>query len=163
MEKANHAVSEMTKTALIAAIYIVLTVALIPLAYGPVQFRLAEMLNNLTVFNKRYIWAVTLGCLIANLWSSMGVVDVVFGTLGTLVMTSLSWFLSRYTASVPVKLTISVVVCTLMSWSIALELYFVSQAPFWWTYLTVGVGEFLAMAAGSVLTYFLSKKVDLTV
>ena len=68
MEKANHAVSELTKTALVAAIYVVLTVALIPLAYGPVQFRLAEMLNNLTVFNKRYIWAVTLGCLIANLW-----------------------------------------------------------------------------------------------
>lgn len=162
MEKSNQAVSEMTKTALIAALYVVLTVALIPLAYGPIQLRLSEMLNNLTVFNKRYIWAVTLGCLIANLWSSMGVVDVVFGTLGTLVMTSISWFLSKRTSSVPLKLIISVVVCTLMSWSVALELHIVSQAPFWWTFLTVGIGEFIATAVGAVLTYVISQHFDLT-
>ena len=162
MEKSSQAVSEMTKTALIAALYVVLTVALIPLAYGPIQLRLSEMLNNLTVFNKRYIWAVTLGCLIANLWSSMGAVDVVFGTLGTLVMTSISWFLSRSTSSVPLKLLISVVVCTLMSWSVALELHIVSQAPFWWTFLTVGIGEFIATVIGAVVTYVISQNYDLT-
>lgn len=161
MEKSQQAVSELTKTALVAALYVVLTVALLPFAYGPIQLRLSEMLNNLTVFNKRYIWAVTLGCLIANLWSSMGAVDVIFGTLGTVVMTSLSWFLSQHTKSVVAKLSISVVVCTLMTWSVALELHVVSQAPFWWTYLTVGIGEFLSMTLGAVVTYFIAKHFDL--
>ncbi|HIW88997.1 MAG TPA: QueT transporter family protein [Candidatus Ligilactobacillus excrementipullorum] len=162
MEKSQQAVSELTKTALVAALYVVLTVALLPLAYGPIQLRLSEMLNNLTVFNKRYIWAVTLGCLIANLWSSMGAIDVVFGTLGTVVMTSISWYLSQKTKSVPLKLCISVVVCTLMSWSVALELHLVSQAPFWWTFLTVGIGEFLATAIGAVATYLIAQHFDLT-
>ncbi len=162
MEKTKNTLSDLTKAALVAAVYVVLTVAFIPWAFGPIQLRLSEMLNNLVVFNKRYIWALTLGCLIANLWSSMGVVDVIFGTLGTLVMTTLSWLLSRYTNSLPLKLTISVVICTLMTWSVALELHIVSQFPFWWTYLTVGIGEFLAMTLGAVVCYLISKRFDLS-
>ncbi|GBG95480.1 queuosine transporter QueT [Ligilactobacillus salitolerans] len=161
MEKSQTALSGLTKTALIAALYVVMTLAISPFSYGPIQLRLAEMLNNLAVFNKRYIWALSLGCLIANLWSPLGMVDVVFGTLGTLVMTSLSWFLSRHVRSVPAKLAISVTVCTLMTWSVALELHFVSHAPFWWTYLTVGCGEFISMALGAVLTYVLSSRFEL--
>ena len=56
----------LVKAALIAALYIALTL-INPLSYGAVQFRVSEMLNNLVVFNKRYIWALTLGCAVANI------------------------------------------------------------------------------------------------
>ena len=150
------------KSGLIAALYVVITVALIPWSFGPVQWRLAEMLNNLAVFNKRYIWALTLGCLIANLWSSLGAVDVVFGSLGTLMMTGVSYLLSRYTESVPRKLVISVISCTVLTWSVALEMFFVSHIPFWATYLSVAIGELISMIIGAVAFWLISLRIDLT-
>ncbi|WP_311407801.1 QueT transporter family protein [Liquorilactobacillus uvarum] len=150
------------KSGLIAALYVVITVALIPWSFGPVQLRLAEMLNNLAVFNKRYIWALTLGCLIANLWSSLGAVDVIFGSLGTLMMTGVSYLLSRYTESVPRKLVISVISCTVLTWSVALEMFFVSHIPFWATYLSVAIGELISMIIGAVAFWLISLRIDLT-
>ena len=85
----------LTKAGIVAALYAVLTLALSPISYGAMQIRLSEIFNNLAVFNKRYIWALTIGCAIANLNSPLGIVDIVFGSLGTLLMTSLSYFLSR--------------------------------------------------------------------
>ena len=152
---------ELAKVGVVAALYVAFTL-INPLSFGAVQLRFSELFNNFSVFNKRYIWAVTLGCAIANLFSPLGIVDVIFGSLGTLVMTSLSYFVTRKMTSVPKKLICCVLICTLMSWSVALELYFVSGLPFWATYLSVGAGEFISMALGAVVVYILNKNVYLT-
>ena len=52
----------LAKMALVTALYVVVTVLLAPLVFGPIQLRLAELFNYLGVFNKRYIWSITLGC-----------------------------------------------------------------------------------------------------
>ena len=69
--------------AVIAALYAVLTyvAAAVNLAYGPVQFRFSEALTVLPVFTPAAIPGLTLGCVIANLGSPLGVVDWVFGPL----------------------------------------------------------------------------------
>lgn len=152
---------ELAKVGVVAALYVAFTL-INPLSFGAVQLRFSELFNNFSVFNKRYIWAVTLGCAIANLFSPLGIVDVIFGSLGTLVMTSLSYFVTRKMTSVPKKLLCCVLICTLMSWSVALELHFVSGLPFFATYLSVGAGEFISMAFGAVVVYLLNKTVDLT-
>ncbi|GBG94896.1 queuosine transporter QueT [Ligilactobacillus salitolerans] len=162
MTQRNNKIADLTKIALVAALYVVLTVVLLPFSYGPLQFRLSEMLNTLAVFNKRYIWGVTLGCLIANLWSSMGAVDMIFGTLQTLAMTWLSWYVGQHLRSLPAKLGATVMICTLMSWAVALELHLVSQVPFWLTYLTVGIGEFVVVVIGAVLIWLIARTVDLS-
>lgn len=71
--------------AVIAALYAVLTyvAAAVNLAYGPVQFRFSEALTVLPVFTPAAIPGLTLGCVIANLGSPLGVVDWVFGPLAT--------------------------------------------------------------------------------
>lgn len=162
MTKSNTKVVEISKAGIVAALYVVLTVMFSALSYGAIQIRFSETFNNLVVFNKRYIWAVTLGCAIANMWSSLGMVDVIFGTLGTLVMTVISRYLSQKVESVPAKLAITVVICTLMMWSVALELHILTNAPFWWTYFTVALGEFISMTIGAILVWIVSQKVDLT-
>lgn len=152
----------LTKAGIVAALYAALTLLLSPISYGAMQIRLSEIFNNLAVFNKRYIWALTIGCAIANLNSPLGIVDIIFGSLGTLVMTSLSYFLSRRVKSTAGKLAIAVVVCTLMTWTVALELHFVNHLPFWPTYLAVAIGEFISMVIGAVIFGILSKRIDLT-
>ncbi|MCM0582764.1 QueT transporter family protein [Weissella diestrammenae] len=146
---------------IVAALYVTMTLLFAPFAYGPVQLRMSEGLNHLAVFNRRYIWALTLGVLIANLFSPLGIVDVIFGTLGTLIMTSISAFLTRHVTSIVKRLVISTVVDTIMMWSVALELFFVAHAPFWVTYGWVAIGECLSLIVGAVLIYLLHKRIDL--
>lgn len=158
----RNTLTELTRTALVAALYAVLTLSLFMFSYGAIQLRLSETLNNLAVFNKRYVVALTIGCAIANLWSPMGIWDVIFGSMGTLVMTGLSYYFSRFVTKTWHKLAISVVICTLSTWSVALELNLISHAPFWPTYLTVAIGEFISMIIGAILFGLLSRRIDLT-
>jgi uncharacterized membrane protein len=69
---------------IVAAIYAVLTVFLAPLSYGPIQFRISEALNLLAFVNPVFAPGIVLGCFIANLFSPLGMMDVIFGTTATL-------------------------------------------------------------------------------
>ncbi|KRM99639.1 QueT transporter family protein [Loigolactobacillus rennini] len=162
MDKSRIKTNSLTKIGIIAAIYVALTMLVAPWSFGATQLRLSEMLNHLAVFNKRYIWALTLGCIIVNLFSPLGIVDIIFGTLNTFVMTALSYYLSRRVKRLTLKLTISTITCTLTMWIIALELHVVSHVPFWPTYFTVALGEFVSLILGAILFYFLAKRIDLT-
>ena len=69
--------------AIVASIYVVLTIVIQPLAYGELQFRLSEVLMLMVFFNKKYATSMIIGCLIANLWSPYLLWDMMFGTLAT--------------------------------------------------------------------------------
>ena len=71
----------------IAALYVVLTLPMAQFAFGPIQFRLAEVLTVLPAFTAGYIPGVSLGCFIANLLNpnNLGPVDIIFGTLATVI------------------------------------------------------------------------------
>ncbi len=73
------------KLALVAALYVVLTYALSFIAYGDIQFRIAEILMLLCFINKRYALSLIVGCAIANIGSPYGIYDIVFGTLATAI------------------------------------------------------------------------------
>lgn len=81
---------------IIAALYAVITIACGPLAYEFMQFRISEFLNLLVFFNPGYTLGLTLGCLIANLFSSVGPIDIGLGTLTTLVACILMIVYSKY-------------------------------------------------------------------
>lgn len=87
------------RAAVIAALYVALTYAGAPLAYGSVQFRISEALTILPVFTPAAIPGLTVGCFLGNLGSSLGPVDWICGTLATL----LAAILVRLTARVTVK------------------------------------------------------------
>lgn len=71
------------ESAVVAALYAVLTWVLAPISYGPIQFRISEILVLLVFFNPKYAYAIILGCFVSNTTSSLGWYDMVFGTLAT--------------------------------------------------------------------------------
>lgn len=79
----------LARQAIIAAVYVLFTLSGFGFSYGPVQFRYAEVMTWLAFYSPTNVIGLTLGCLIANLWSPFGVIDVVVGTLGTLLSTLL--------------------------------------------------------------------------
>lgn len=75
----------MTQAAMIAAVYVVLCVAFAPVSYGPIQARIAEAMTILPYFTPAAIPGLFIGCLIANLLGGSIMLDVVFGSLATLL------------------------------------------------------------------------------
>ena len=77
----------MTLAAIIAALYVVLTLvsAAFGLSSGVIQVRISESLCALVFFTPAAIPGMTIGCLVSNLITGANVLDVVFGTLATLL------------------------------------------------------------------------------
>ena len=65
--------------------YAALTVALAPISYGPVQFRVSEALTLLPFYIPEAIPGLFVGCIFANFFGGFGLVDMIFGSLATLI------------------------------------------------------------------------------
>jgi len=76
---------KVAKIALYAASYSVLTVILSPISYGPIQVRISEFMTLFPFIDKLAIPGLFIGCAIANLFSPAGWIDVIFGSLFTLI------------------------------------------------------------------------------
>lgn len=76
---------KLVSAAIVGALYAVLTLALAPISYGPVQCRVSEALCILPFFMPHTAWGLFFGCAIANVASSAGLPDIIFGSLATLV------------------------------------------------------------------------------
>lgn len=79
----------LVKSAVVAALYAVITLMFPALAYGPIQLRFSEVLVLLVFYNKRFIPGLLLGCFLANFASDMVVFDVIFGTFASYLAFSL--------------------------------------------------------------------------
>ena len=82
---------------IVAALYVVLTYFLAPISYGPIQARISEVMTVFPIFSWGMIPGVTLGCLISNLLNpdNLGPVDIIGGTLATLIAGLLSYFIGK--------------------------------------------------------------------
>lgn len=81
----------LVQASLIAAVYAAITIALAPISYGQIQVRVAEALTVLPAFTPAAIPGLFVGCIVANLYGGGGIIDIVFGSLATLVAAYLSY------------------------------------------------------------------------
>ena len=87
----NKTVLFVTKAAMIAAVYVVLTIVLAPISFGQVQLRVSEALTIMPVFTAAAIPGVFIGCLIGNILGGAVLPDIIFGSLATLVAAVISY------------------------------------------------------------------------
>ena len=168
----NNTVKVLTIQALIAAIYVVLTVAIAPFSYGTIQFRISESLSQLVVFSKKYWFPITLGVAIANIFSPLGIVDVFFGTLGTGLALAISIFVFKFVKNRIVRHIVNIIIYLVVCMPIiAYEISIFSgensaRVPFDFGVFTANYGLLLSsqvvvMVIGIVITEALNKAVDL--
>lgn len=86
----------LTQAALIAAVYAALTVAIMPLSYGPMQLRVSEAMTVLPIYTPAAIPGLFVGCMIANLVSPVGIVDVFIGGAATLIAAVATYLLREH-------------------------------------------------------------------
>ncbi len=152
----NMSLRKLTFAAVIGALYAALTVALAPVGYGPVQFRVSEVLCILPFFFPFTSWGLFVGCALANLFGGYGLPDIVFGSLATLAAgfcTSRIRF--RPLALAPVVVFNAAVVGAVISFA-------ATPAAFWEGYavnaVQIGIAELGVMyILGLPLLYLLPK------
>lgn len=79
------------QAAFIGAVYAVLTIALAPISYGQIQVRVAEALTVLPMFTPAAIPGLFVGCIVANIYGGGGLIDIVFGSLASLLAAFMSY------------------------------------------------------------------------
>ncbi len=147
MNKNHKLINFLTKTAIVAALYAVITWAFYFVGYNAIQFRISEMMVLLAFFDKKYIPGLVLGCFIANLASPFGIVDIIFGTAASLFVVCMI-ALTRKVLGFNVKsLYISSLWASVSAFIIAYEIVFIFGAPesFWYWVAMVAIGEFVVV------------------
>lgn len=88
----SFSIRRIAAAAVIGAAYVVLTMALRPISFGPLQCRVSEALCVLPFLFPGSAWGLFVGCALANLLGSASALDMIFGPLATLLA---AWFTSR--------------------------------------------------------------------
>lgn len=167
----QFSVRDLAQVSLLAALYIILTITppFNAIAYGAYQFRVSEMLTFMAFYNRKYIVSLTLGCMIANLYS-FGWVDVFVGGGSTLIFVSLGVLLfDRYKKQYLLNGYLNKaffyfsLFFSLSMVTIALELTLIAHLPFLMTWFTTALGEFASLLIGAVIMDRLGQRIDLTV
>lgn len=142
----------MTRFAVITALYVVLTYALEGLAYGPLQFRVSEVMTLLAFVNPFYVLPLTLGCVIVNFGSPFGLIDVVFG--------SLSSFLALLAMSKTKNLYLASLWPSIFSIVVGLEIFLLSSEPINFFLMTgqIMLSQFIIVSILGLVLYKLLKK-----
>lgn len=144
----------MVQGAAIAALYVVLTGLVAPIAFGPVQFRVSEALCVLPYFTVAAVPGVTIGCLLSNLLYGAAMLDVIFGTVATLIGAVVSYRIrkQKWLVCVPPILSNTIIIPWVLRYAYgSADLIPVAM-------VTVGIGEVLAVGViGNVLLLALEK------
>ena len=134
----NTKVMNLTQGAMIAACYVVLCLVFEPISYGGVQVRIAEALAILPLFTPAAISGLFIGCIIANVIGGGIVLDVVFGSIATLIGAVGTYMLrnrTRWLAPVPPILANTIIVPFVIFYGYG------TPIPIPLLMLTIGAGE----------------------
>ena len=142
----KFSVRDLTFAAMVAALYAVMGYFgdILSLTFGPVQLRFAEALTVLPFAFPATAPGLAVGCLITNLLSPYGPMDVIFGTLATAIAAWLTTKMPRwYLAALPPILVNAVILPPMWAWA---DVGAVNTA-FWlacgWNAVTFIIGETL--------------------
>lgn len=159
MSKNSNGVKVIAVNAIIMGLYVVLSLVL-PFSSGAIQFRLSESLNHLVVFNRKLLWGVFGGVIIYNLFFGFGILDVVFGGGQTLLALLLTVSLHKIVPNIKARLALNVLFFTASMFMIALMLMMTADLPFWPTFATTALSEFIIMTISAPVMYWINKTVD---
>lgn len=145
---------------IVAGLYAAVTILTASFAYGNIQFRICECLCVLVCFEPSLTVGLTLGCLLANVFSTVSVLDIVIGTAATLLSCLLTMHLRRaFLVPLPAIICNAVMVGAMLAWVLT------DEQVFWQSFLVFGAevaaGEAAVMYALGIPLYLFVKKTAL--
>ena len=144
-------VKYITQSAMIAAIYVVLTlfISAFNLASGAIQIRISEALTVLPAFTPAAIPGLFIGCFISNLISGGLILDVIFGSLATLIGACGTYLLRKWKWAVPIPPILSNVL--IVPFVLAYVYNLPGGVPYFM--VTVGIGQIISCGVLGMIVY----------
>lgn len=144
----------LVKTAIVAAVYAALTMALAPISYGQLQFRFSEVLTLLAFIDPLFIPGLVIGCVIANLASPLGIIDIAAGSFATLLAVNAIYLTRKYMGENLKSLFIASLWPVVFNGLIVgAMLTYLFQIPFGLSALYVAAGEFVVVSVIGVAVF----------
>ena len=148
MKRPRFTTRMLAVNAMLAAIYAVLTIALAPISYGAVQFRVSEALTIAPFFLPGTVWGLWAGCVLANLFTG-NLFDIIFGALATFLAALLTARFGRQGNTVRTRVLAclmpvlfnAVIIGAVITWGYEGQNVFEHPDVFAFNALTVGLGE----------------------
>ncbi len=152
----NKNVANLTRAAIIAALYVVLTYIAnaLGLASGSIQVRFSEALTILPFFTPAAIPGLFVGCLLSNILTGCALPDIIFGSIATLLGALGTYFLRKKS---PWLAPVSPIAANTVIVPFVL-LYAYGVQPLWLSFITVGIGEIISCGVLGMLLLFALKK-----
>ena len=159
----NTNTKRMVTNTMVAALYVAMTAIFSFMSFGAIQFRVSEMLNHLVGYHKSYRYGVLAGVFISNLLlSTLGGWDLLFGFGQTLLSFLILDKLFKPGETEMRRMTKTTIVFVLTMVFVAMELYFVLDLPFWFSYATAAFGEAIVLIVSVPLMASLNRIVHFT-
>ena len=155
----NKKVLFLTQAAMIAALYVVLTFIAntLGLASGAIQIRLSEALAILPFFTPAAIPGLYIGCLLSNLLVGGCLLDILIGSLATLLGAMGAYAVRRWKWLVPIPNIIANII--LVPFVLTSPYGYGLTDAWWYLVVTVGAGEIISSGIlGMFLLFALKKK-----
>lgn len=146
----NKKVLFLTHAAMIAAIYVVMTLVFQAISFGEIQVRIAEALTILPAFTPAAIPGLFIGCIIGNIFGGSILPDIIFGSLATLIGACFTYLLrkqNKYLAPLPPILSNTVIVPFVLRYAYGVNL------PIAFMMLTVGIGQVISCGVLGIILY----------
>ncbi|EPR09220.1 QueT transporter family protein [Ruminiclostridium papyrosolvens] len=138
----NRNIRRLTVAAMIAAVYLVLTMLFYVTSFQPLQSRLAEALTVLPYFTPVAIPGLFVGCILANILGGNGIWDVVIGSLSSLLAAYLTY---KFTYNKPKRKLLAPLPAVLVNAvAVGIMLSILYDMPLFAAMLSVGLGQILA-------------------
>lgn len=144
------------QAAVIAALYVVLTYVFSAFASGVIQVRVSEALTILPAFTPAAIPGLVLGCLLSNTLTGCVLLDIIFGSVATLIGALGSYALRRHTWLVPIPPIVSNMIIV----PFVLRYAYGATDAFPFMIATVGAGEIISCYLLGMLLYGALKKMN---
>ena len=154
----NNKLVFICQAAVIAALYVVLTYVFSAFASGVIQVRVSEALTILPAFTPAAIPGLVIGCLLSNTLTGCVLLDIIFGSVATLIGALGSYALRRHTWLVPIPPIVSNMIIV----PFVLRYAYGATDAFPFMIATVGAGEIISCYLLGMILYGALKKVNHT-
>jgi uncharacterized membrane protein len=136
----------------VGALYVVLSLIVAPLAYGPLQFRLGEVLKPLVIKYPVTIPAFAVGVGLVNLFSPVaGGLELVLMPVVNLVGGVLCWSLARRVGGTAGTYVASLLFALIIAAGVATVLHFAAGLPYLVAFGSVAVSEVVLLFLGNTV------------
>ena len=143
--------------AIIAALYVVITIVFAPISFGYMQVRISEALTILPLFTEAAVPGLFIGCVLANLLGGAVPLDIVFGSIATLIGAVLARALrsNRWLVPIPTIVSNAIIIPMVLRYGYGVDIPYILSAGY------IAAGEFLgSFVLGEILASALMKYKD---